>query len=75
MQEVYRSYSSTGRNPLVGPKRLFKVIVYAYNHGFYSTSKIEEACRLNLAFQYLLQDNPDPDDNTLASFRKDRLEG
>jgi transposase len=73
--KLYRSYSSTGRNPSVSPKRLFKVMVYAYSQGLYSTRKIEEACRLNLAFQYLLRGDPAPDHNTLARFRIDRLEG
>lgn len=50
-------------------------MVYAYSQGLYSTRKIEEACRLNLAFQYLLRGDPAPDHNTLARFRRDRLEG
>ncbi len=73
--KLCRSYSSTGRNPSVSPKRLFKIMVYAYSQGLYSTRKIEEACRLNLAFQYLLRGDPIPDHNTLTRFRRDRLEG
>jgi transposase len=64
--KLYRSYSSLGRNPSVSPKRLFKVMVYAYSQGIYSTRKIEEACRLNLAFQYLLRGDPIPDHNIYA---------
>jgi transposase len=72
--KLYRSYSSLGRNPSVSPKRPFKVMVYAYSQGIYTTRKIEEACRLNLAFQYLLRGDPIPDHNTLARFRRERLE-
>ncbi|NMA06155.1 MAG: transposase [Ruminococcaceae bacterium] len=50
-------------------------MVYAYSQGLYSIRKIEEACRLNLAFQYLLRGNPAPDHNTLARFYKEHLAG
>ena len=71
---LYRSYSSQGRNPVVSPKHLFKVMVYAYSQGIWSTRKIEEACRLNLAFKYLLRGEKCPDHNTLYRFRKYRLQ-
>lgn len=71
--ELYRSYSPIGRNPAVSPKSLFKVMVYAYSQGIWSTRKIEEACRLNLAFQYLLRGEKSPDHNTIYRFRKYHL--
>ena len=73
---LYRSYASTGRNPAIHPKSLFKVMVYAYSQGLYSSRKIEQACHLNLAYRYLLRhETVVPDHNTIARFRKDRLSG
>lgn len=71
--KLYWSYSPIGRNPAVSPKGLFKVMVFAYSQGIWSTRKIEEACRLNLAFQYLLHGEKCPDHNTLYRFRKYHL--
>ena len=49
---LYRMYPHRGRKPSTDPKSLFKVLVYAYSQGIYSSRRIEEACRLNLAFQF-----------------------
>lgn len=48
-------------------------MVFAYSQGIWSTRKIEEACRLNLAFHYLLHGEKCPDHNTLYCFRKYHL--
>lgn len=71
---LYRSYAPLGRNPAIHPKSLFKVMVYAYSQGVYSSRKIEQACHLNLAYRYLLRhEKAVPDHNTIARFRKERL--
>lgn len=72
-EKLYRSYSNTGRNPAVSPKTLFKIVVYAYSQGIYSSRKIERACHLNLAFRWLLRNQKIPDHNTIARFRRERL--
>ena len=72
-RELYLTYSSEGRNPAVSPKTLFKVMVYAYSQRIYSSREIEKACRLNLAFMYLLRGKKAPDHNTIARFRKEHL--
>jgi len=72
-RELYLTYSSEGRNPAVSPKNLFKVMVYAYSQHIYSSRDIEKACRLNLAFMYLLHGEKAPDHNTISRFRKDHL--
>ena len=73
-RELYLTYSSEGRNPAVSPKTLFKIMVYAYSQHIYSSREIEKACRLNLAFIYLLRGEKAPDHNTIARFRKHHLE-
>ena len=72
-RELYLTYSSEGRNPAVSPKTLFKIMAYAYSQHIYSSREIEKACRLNLAFMYLLRGEKAPDHNTIARFRKDHL--
>ena len=72
-RELYLTYSSEGRNPAVSPKNLFKVMVCAYSQHIYSSRDIEKACRLNLAFMYLLHGEKAPDHNTIARFRKEHL--
>lgn len=72
-RELYLTYSSNGRNPVVTPKTLFKIMVYAYSQHIYSSREIEKACRLNLAFIYLLHGEKVPDHNTIDRFRKHHL--
>ena len=72
-RELYLTYSSEGRNPAVEPKTLFKIMVYAYSQHIYSSREIEKACKLNLAFMYLLRGEKVPDHNTIARFRQKHL--
>lgn len=74
-RKLYLAYSSEGRNPAIEPKTLFKVIVYAYSQGIFSSREIEKACKLNLAFIYLLDGQKAPDHNTISRFRRERLSG
>ena len=74
-KKLYLAYSSNGRNPAVEPKTLFKILVYANSQGIYGSREIERACRMNLAFRWLLQGQEAPDHNTISRFRKERLSG
>jgi transposase len=69
------AYSSKGRNPVVTPRILFQVLVYAYMNGIYTTRRIEESCRRDINFLWLLQGQIAPDHNTIARFRTGRLAG
>ena len=71
--ELYKTYSSEGRNPAIEPKILFKVMVYAYMNFTYSSRRIETACRRDINFMWLLGGEPAPDHSTISRFRKDRL--
>lgn len=74
-RKLYLTYSDMGRNPSVDPVSMFKVMVYAYSQGIYSTRRIEEACRYDVRYRYLLDGQSAPDHNTISRFRKDHLRG
>ena len=69
-RELYSAYSPRGRKSKVDPRVLFKVMVYGYQCGIYSSRKQEEACRYRVDFMWLLEDEPIPDHATIARFRK-----
>lgn len=71
--KLMKAYSSKGRNPVVSPKTLFQVLVYAYMNNIYTSRMIEKACRRDLNFMWLLQGQKAPDHNTIARFRNGRL--
>lgn len=66
---LYQAYSHEGRNPAVEPSLMFKILVYAYSQGIYSSRKIEQACRRDINFMWLLAGNKAPDHCTIARFR------
>lgn len=49
---------------------MFKIIVYGYMCGIYSSRGIEKTCQRDINFMWLLDDMPVPDHNTIARFRK-----
>ena len=71
-RELYRAYSAKGRKSKVAPRVLFKVMVYGYQCGIYTSRKLEEACRYRVDFMWLLEEYPAPDHATLASLRTGR---
>ena len=66
---LYKAYSSKGRNPVVEPKTMFKIVAYAYSQGIYSSRKIHRACLRDINFMWLLAGQKAPDHSTIARFR------
>lgn len=54
---------------------MFKVLVYAYSQSITSSRAIEEACRYDVRYHYLLQSRKAPDHNTINRFRRNHLKG
>lgn len=71
-RKLYRAYSAKGRKSKVDPRVLFKVMVYGYQCGIYSSRKLEEACRYRVDFMWLLGEQPVPDHTTISRFRTGR---
>lgn len=71
--ELYKAYSSTGRNPAVEPQTMFKIMTYAYSQNIYSTRKIETACRRDINFRWILAGQKAPDHATISRFRRNYL--
>ena len=71
-EKLYRAYSPRGRKSKVDPRVMFKVMVYGYQCGIYSSRKLEEACHYRIDFMWLLGDENVPDHATFARFRTGR---
>ncbi len=71
-RKLYAAYSRMGRIER-SPKRLFKILVYGYMNGIYSSRKLERACQRDINFLYLLGREKAPDHATIARFRSERL--
>lgn len=72
-KELNLMYSIKGRKPAVSPKTIFKIMVYGYMNGIYSTRKLESACKRDINFMWLLGDEKAPDHTTISRFRTGRL--
>jgi transposase len=72
-EKLYRAYSPKGRKSVAEPRIIFKVMVYGYMSGIYTSRKLEDACRKNIDFMWLLEGEKVPDHNTFARFRTGRL--
>ena len=72
--KLYEAYSLKGRNSVVPPKILFKILVYSYMNDIWSSRQIELACKRDINFMWLLQGYKVPDHNTIARFRTQRLQ-
>lgn len=70
--KLHAAYSRLGRIER-SPENLFKLLVYGYMNGIYSSRKLEQACRRDVIFMYLLGRSPAPDHATIARFRSQRL--
>ncbi len=71
--ELYRTYSRKTPEGVASPEDMFRILVYGYMTGIYSSRKIEEACRSNINFMWLLDGADAPDHNKISRFRKGKL--
>jgi len=72
-KELYKAYSTKGRNPVILPETMFRIIIYGYMEGVYSSRKLAKACRRDINFKWLLQGQRAPSHSSIARFRSDNL--
>lgn len=67
------AYSPNGRKSALNPRIMFKILIYAYMNNIYSSRKIEQVCKRDINFMWLLNGRKAPDHSTISRFRKDYL--
>lgn len=68
LTDLYSTYSRIRENQ-VSPRTLLKIMIYGYMNRFYSSRDIENACRRDINFMFLLEGASAPDHSTFARFR------
>ena len=71
--ELYRAYLRSWRK--INPETLFELLVFGYMNRKYSARQIEEACRTDIRYMWILQGEPVPDHSTIARFQNEKLTG
>ena len=71
--KLYNAYERKTAKDKADPVSLFKVLVYGYMTGCYSTRDIEEACKTNINFMWLLNEADAPSRSTIGRFRRGRV--
>jgi transposase len=71
--QLEKAYTWKGWKSAAAPRRMFKILAFGYMNGVYSSRKLEEACRRDIHFMWLLEGHKAPDHNTIARFRTERL--
>ena len=69
--KLYNTYLRSWRK--IDPAVIFEIIVFANMNGIYSSRDIEQACRNDIRFMWLLQNEPVPDHATFSRFQNERL--
>ena len=72
-RELRRTYRRHWRS--VDPEIMFSIVVYANMKGIYSSRGIEEACRTDIRFMWLLQYRKAPDHTTISRFLENNMSG
>ncbi|KZL88996.1 transposase DDE domain protein [Clostridium magnum DSM 2767] len=68
LTELYQTYFRVRKNQAT-PRQMLKIILYAYMNHYFSSRKIETACKRDVNFMYILEGAPAPDYSTIARFR------
>lgn len=69
--KLYEQYCRAWRK--TSPETMFELLVFGYMNRRMSARAIEEACRTDIRFMWLLQGEPAPSYSTIARFQNERL--
>ena len=72
-KKLLSTYSDKGRNSVVPPVIMFKILVYAYMYRAFSSREIQRLCQRDIHFIWLLNGYPAPSHPSINRFRKQRL--
>lgn len=67
LSDLYSTYVRIPENP--SPRRMLKVVLYSYMNSDFSSRSMEQNCRRDINFMYLLEGDSVPDHATFARFR------
>ena len=67
LSDLYSTYVRIPENP--SPRRMLKLVLYSYMNSDFSSRSMEQNCRRDINFMYLLEGDPVPDHATFARFR------
>ena len=70
-RKLYAAYLRKWRK--IDPAKLFEIVVLAYMQGKYSSREIENLCRNDIRFMWLLEGEEAPDHATIARFQNEKL--
>ena len=70
-RKLYAEYLRSWRR--IDPAILFEIVVLAYMQGKYSSREIEDLCRNDIRFMWILGGEKAPDHATIARFQNERL--
>ncbi len=72
-RKLRRTYKKRWRS--ISPEIMFSIIVFANMKGIYSSRGIEEACKTDIRFMWLLQYHKAPDHSTISRFLENNMSG
>ena len=72
-RKIHSGYSRRWRK--INPEVMFSIVVYADMRGILSSRAIEEVCKTDIRFMWLLQYEPAPDHTTTAIFLEKNMNG
>ena len=72
-RELRRTYRRHWRS--IDPEIMFSIVVYANMKGIFSSRGIEEACKTDIRFMWLLQYRKAPDHTTISRFLENNMSG
>ena len=71
--DLYRTYQRTEKENEPTPRQMLKIMIYAYMNHIYSSRRMEEACKRDINFMWLMEGKKVPDHTTFARFRTEHF--
>ncbi|WP_367272459.1 transposase [Clostridium sp.] len=68
LKDLYSTYSKI-KAKQVSPRKMLKIMIYGYMNKIYSSRDVENSCRRDINFMFLLEGASAPDHATFARFR------